>query len=130
MPYRFFRNPITAAYDYRALSSRTVKNSTVKSNVTTDVIQQNSWDYYDNNKCGSGKEVPVAAVVLGNRGAEGAISYPYDATLTSINSSFIIANKLPVYAAGYNGHTATISGIDSADVIQSTDFGGNVVIHS
>lgn len=99
MPYRFFRNPITAAYDYRALSSRTVKNSTVKSNVTTDVIQQNSWDYYDNNKWGSGNEVPVAAVVVGNRGAEGAISYPYDATLTSINSSFIIANKLPVYAA-------------------------------
>ena len=108
----------------------TVKNSTVKSNVTTDVIQQNSWDYYDSNKWGSGNEVPVAAVVVGNRGAEGAISYPYDATLTSINSSFIIANKLPVYAAGYNGHTATISGIDSADVIQSTDFGGNVVIHS
>lgn len=107
----------------------TVKNSTVKSNVTTDVIQQNSWDYYDNNKWGSGNEVPVAAVVVGNRGAEGAISYPYDATLTSINSSFIIANKLPVYAAGYNGHTATISGIDSADVIQSTDFGGNVVIN-
>lgn len=108
----------------------TVKSSTVKSNVTTDVIQQNSWDYYDNNKWGSGNEVPVAAVVVGNRGAEGAISYPYDATLTSINSSFIIANNLPVYAAGYNGHTATISGIDSADVIQSTGFGGNVVIHS
>lgn len=108
----------------------TVKNSTVKSNVTTDVIQQNSWDYYDNNKWGSGNEVPVAAVVVGNRGAEGAISYPYDATLTSINSSFIIANKLPVYAAGYNGHTATIRGIDSADVIQSTGFGGNVVISS
>lgn len=107
----------------------TVNNSTVKSNVTTDVIQQNSWDYYDNNKWGSGNEVPVAAVVVGNRGAEGAISYPYDATLTSINSSFIIANKLPVYAAGYNGHTATISGIDSADVVQSTGFGGNVVIN-
>ena len=107
----------------------TVNNSTVKSNVTTDVIQQNNWDYYDNNKWGSGNEVPVAAVVVGNRGAEGAISYPYDATLTSINSSFIIANKLPVYAAGYNGHTATISGIDSADVIQSTGFGGNVVIN-
>lgn len=108
----------------------TVNNSTVKSNVTTDVIQQNSWDYYDNNKWGSGNEVPVAAVVVGNRGAEGAISYPYDATLISINSSFIIANKLPVYAAGYNGHTATINGIDSADVIQSTGFGGNVVINS
>ena len=108
----------------------TVNNSTVKSNVTTDVIQQNSWDYYDSNKWGSGNEVPVAAVVVGNRGAEGAISYPYDATLTSINSSFIIASKLPVYAAGYNGHTATISGIDSADVIQSTGFGGNVVINS
>lgn len=108
----------------------TVKNSTVKSNVTTDVIQQNSWDYYDNNKWGSGNEVPVAAVVVGNRGAEGAISYPYDATLTSINSSFIIANKLPVYAAGYNGHTAILNGIDSADVIQSTGFGGNVVINS
>lgn len=107
----------------------TVNNSTVKSNVTTDMIQQNSWDYYDSNKWGSGNEVPVAAVVVGNRGAEGAISYPYDATLTSINSSFIIANKLPVYAAGYNGHTATISGIDSANVVQSTGFGGNVVIN-
>lgn len=108
----------------------TVNNSTVKSNVTTDVIQQNSWDYYDSNKWGSGNEVPVAAVVVGNRGAEGAISYPHDATLTSINSSFITASNRPVYAAGYNGHTATISGIDSADVIQSTDFGGNVVIIS
>lgn len=107
----------------------TVKNSTVKSNVTTDVIQQNSWDYYDSNKWGSGNEVPVAAVVVGNRGAEGAISYPHDATLTSINSSFITASNRPVYAAGYNGHTAILNGIDSADVIQSTDFGGNVVIN-
>lgn len=108
----------------------TVNNSTVKSNVTTDVIQQNSWDYYDSNKWKSGNEVPVAAVVVGNRGAEGAISYPHDATLTSINSSFIAASNRPVYAAGYNGHTATLNGIDSADVIQSTGFGGNVVIHS
>lgn len=107
----------------------TVKNSTVKSNVTTDVIQQNSWDYYDSNKWKSGNEVPVAAVVVGNRGAEGAISYPHDATLTSINSSFITASNRPVYAAGYNGHTATLNGIDSADVIQSTGFGGNVVIN-
>lgn len=94
------------------------------------MIQQNNWDQYDNKKWESGNEVPVAAVVVGNRGAEGAISYPYDATLTSTNSSFIIANNLPVYAAGYNGHTATINGIDSADVIQSTGFGGNVVINS
>lgn len=108
----------------------TVNNSTVKSNVTTDMIQQNSWDYYDSNKWGSGNEVPVAAVVVGNRGAEGAISYPHDATLTSINSSFITASNRHVYAAGYNGHTATLNGIDSADVIQSTGFGGNVVIHS
>ena len=107
----------------------TVKNSTVKSNATTNMIQQNNWDYYDSNKWKSGNEVPVAAVVVGNRGAEGAISYPHDATLTSINSSFITASNRPVYAAGYNGHTATISGIDSADVIQSTGFGGNVVIN-
>lgn len=108
----------------------TVNNSTVKSNITTDTIQQKNWDKYDDDNWGSGNEVPVAAVVVGNRGAEGAISYPHDATLTSINSSFIIANNLPVYAAGYNGHTATLNGIDSADVIQSTGFGGNVVIHS
>lgn len=108
----------------------TVKNSTVKSNATTNMIQQNNWDYYDSNKWKSGNEVPVAAVVVGNRGAEGAISYPHDATLTSINSSFITASNRPVYAAGYNGHTATLNGIDSADVIQSTGFGGNVVINS
>lgn len=108
----------------------TVKNSTVKSNATTNMIQQNNWDYYDSNKWKSGNEVPVAAVVVGNRGAEGAISYPHDATLTSINSSFITASNRHVYAAGYNGHTATLNGIDSADVIQSTGFGGNVVIHS
>lgn len=108
----------------------TVNNSTVKSNATTDTIQQNNWDYYDSNKWKSGNEVPVAAVVVGNRGAEGAISYPHDATLTSINSSFITASNRHVYAAGYNGHTATLNGIDSADVIQSTGFGGNVVIHS
>lgn len=108
----------------------TVKNSTVKSNATTNMIQQNNWDYYDSNKWKSGNEVPVAAVVVGNRGAEGAISYPHDATLKSINSSFIAASNRPVYAAGYNGHTATLYGIDSADVVQSTDFGGNVVINS
>lgn len=108
----------------------TVNNSTVKSNITTDVIQQNNWDYYDSNKWGSGNEVPVAAVVVGNRGAEGANAYPHDATLTSINSSFITASNRPVYAAGYNGHTAILNGIDSADVIQSTGFGGNVVINS
>ena len=108
----------------------TVKNSTVKSNATTNMIQQNNWDYYDSNKWKSGNEVPVAAVVVGNRGAEGAISYPHDATLTSINSSFITASNRHVYAAGYNGHTATLNGIDSADVIQSTGFGGNVVISS
>ena len=108
----------------------TVNNSTVKSNVTTDTIQQKNWDKYDDNKWESGNEVPVAAVVVGNRGAEGAISYPYDATLTSINSSFIAVSNRPVYAAGYNGHTATLNGIDSADVVQSTGFGGNVVIHS
>lgn len=108
----------------------TVNNSTVKSNITTDTIQQKNWDKYDDDKWGSGNEVPVAAVVVGNRGAEGAISYPYDATLTSINSSFIAASNRPVYAAGYNGHTATLNGIDSADVVQSTGFGGNVVINS
>lgn len=60
------------------------------------MIQQNNWDQYDNKKWESGNEVPVAAVVVGNRGAEVAISYSHDATLTSTNSSFIIANKLPV----------------------------------
>lgn len=74
--------------------------------------------------------MPVAAVVVGNRGAEGANAYPHDVTLTSINSSFITASNRPVYAAGYNGHTAILNGIDSADVIQSTGFGGNVVINS
>ena len=46
------------------------------------MIQQNNWDQYDNKKWESGNEVPVAAVVVGNRGAEGAISYSHDATLT------------------------------------------------
>lgn len=108
----------------------TVNNSTVKSNATTDMIQQNHWDKYDDDNWDSGNEVPVAAVVVGNRGAEGAISYPHDATLKSINSSFITASNRHVYAAGYNGHTATLNGIDFADVIQSTGFGGNVVINS
>ena len=107
----------------------TLKDSTVKSNATTNTIQQNHWDKYDDNKWGSGNEVPVAAIVVGNRGAEGATAYPYDATLTSINSSYIIASNSPVYAAGYNGHTATLNGIDSVFVTQSTGFGGNVVIY-
>lgn len=107
----------------------TLKDSTVKSNATTNTIQQNHWDKYDDNKWGSGNEVPVAAIVVGNRGAEGATAYPYDAALTSINSSYIIASNSPVYAAGYNGHTATLNGIDSVFVTQSTGFGGNVVIN-
>lgn len=106
----------------------TLKDSTVKSNATSDTIYQEKWNKYDNDKWGSGNEVPVAAIVVGNRGAEGATAYPYDATLTSINSSYIIASNSPVYAAGYNGHTATLNGIDSVFVTQSTGFGGNVVI--
>ena len=108
----------------------TLKDSTVKSNATSDTIYQEKWNKYDNDKWGSGNEVPVAAIVVGNRGAEGATAYPYDATLTSINSSYIIASNSPVYAAGYNGHTATLKGIDSVFVTQSTGFGGNVVINS
>lgn len=107
----------------------TLKDSTVKSNATSDTIYQEKWNKYDNDKWGSGNEVPVAAIVVGNRGAEGATAYPYDATLTSINSSYIIASNSPVYAAGYNGHTATLKGIDSVFVTQSTGFGGNVVIN-
>lgn len=107
----------------------TLKDSTVKSNATSDTIYQEKWNKYDNDKWGSGNEVPVAAIVVGNRGAEGATAYPYDAALTSINSSYIIASNSPVYAAGYNGHTATLNGIDSVFVTQSTGFGGNVVIN-
>ncbi len=84
-----------------------IKDSTLNCNVACP----EDWvDKYDNNIWGSGNEVPVATLVVGNR--SGANAYPYDATCSLTNTTLKIAsgsNRPQIYVAAYNGRTSTIN---------------------
>ena len=85
------------------------------------------WATYDAKDWGSGNEVPVAALVAGNR--SGKKVYPYDATCTLSNTNVTLnGDRLPVYVAAYNGHTTTISGVAKDKITQSKDANSNIVI--
>lgn len=88
------------------------------------------WAKYDNATWGSGNEVPVAALVAGNR--SGASVYPYDTACTVSNTTFTLGEgntgRTPVYAAAYNGHTTTISGVADSDITQSCEDGSTITI--
>ena len=88
------------------------------------------WAKYDNATWGSGNEVPVAALVAGNR--SNAAAYPYDTTCTVSNTTFTLGDgntgRTPVYAAAYNGHTTTISGVAESDITQSCEDGSTITI--
>lgn len=102
----------------------TVKNSEIKSRA---VSSDSYFDKYLTGTWGSGNEVPVAALVVGNRSS--AKAYPYDATCTVENTALTIAGKSPVYAAAYNGHTTTLNGVDPEFVTVSNDSASSVVIN-
>lgn len=83
-----------------------IRNSTL----TTTAECRNDWHgKYDSNTWGSGNEVPVATLVVGNR--SGASAYPYDATCILENTTLNIPSekgKPQIYVAAYNGHNSLI----------------------
>nr|WP_294370294.1 hypothetical protein [uncultured Ruminococcus sp.] len=101
-----------------------VKNSDIKSRAAST---DDFFDKYIDSKWGSGNEVPVAALVVGNR--SNASSYPFDATCTLENTTLTISGKTPVYAAAYNGRTTTVNGVASESVTVSKDATSSVVVN-
>ena len=98
--------------------------------VCTAAVDTSLWAKYDNAKWGSGNEVPVAALVAGNRSDE--LAYPHDTTCTVSNTTFTLGDghtgRKPVYAAAYNGHKTTISGVAESDITQSCGDGSTITI--
>ena len=74
--------------------------------------------------------MPVAALVAGNRSV--AAAYPHDTTCTVSNTTFTLGDghtgRKPVYAAAYNGHTTTISGVAKSDITQSCGDSSTIII--
>lgn len=85
---------------------------------------------YDNATWGSGNEVPVAALVVGNR--SDASAYPYDTTCTLSNTTLTLgnnSNRTPIYAAAYNGHTTTINGATEGSYTTSCGADSKIIIN-
>ena len=105
-------------------------NATIKNSTLVCTAKESSlWDMYDNATWDNGNEVPVAALVVGNR--SNAAAYPYDASCTLSGTTLTLTGntgRTPVYAAAYNGHTTTISGVDAKDVTVSQGDGSTVTI--
>ena len=124
-----------------------IENSTIKANRQAVIVRcgtasikdsklvctaadKSLWAKYDSKEWGSGNEVPVAALVAGNR--SNAKAYPYDTTCTVSNTTFTLGDgntgRTPVYAAAYNGHTTTISGVAESDITQSCGDDSTIII--
>ena len=109
----------------------TIKDSKL---ICTGETASANWDKYiaedDKGMWGSGNEVPVATLVVGNR--SNANVYPYDASCTLSNTTLTLGDgstgRTLVYAAAYNGHTTTISGVDAAQITQSKDAISTITI--
>ncbi len=95
----------------------TVKDSTFESTSTT-TNYYSSGDYRDKN-WGSGNEVPLAAIVIGNRSG----SYPYDTTVTFEGTNILKVNETSVrtqiYVYQTNGHTVKVKDADSTWTVNS-----------
>lgn len=106
----------------------TIKDSQL---TCTGVYPKASWTEYDGKNWGSGNSVPCATLVVGNRSS--ANVYPYDATCTLSGTTLTFGDgntgRIPVYAAAYNGHTTTISGVAKSDVTQSKDDNSTITIN-
>ena len=93
----------------------TIKDSQLICTVETE---RANWDKYLNASWSQGNEVPVAALVVGNRVAN-LEAYPYDASCTLSGTTLTLngnTGRTLVYAAACNGHTTTISGVNAKDV--------------
>ena len=101
----------------------TIKNSVL--NNTLDYTQTN-WAKYDETTWGSGNEVPVAVLVVGDR----ATAYPWNAecALENVELNFgKETDRKPIYAAAYDGQTATVNGVNADMVTASSDANGVTV---
>ena len=98
--------------------------------ICTAEADKNIWAKYDNASWSQGNEVPVATLVVGNR--SDASAYPYDASCTLSNTTLTLGDgntgRTLVYAAAYNGHTTTISGVDAVQITQSKDATSTITI--
>lgn len=124
-----------------------IENSTIKANRQAVIVRcgtanikdsklvctaadKSLWAKYDSKEWGSGNEVPVAALVAGNR--SNAKAYPYGTTCTVSSTTFTLGDgntgRTPVYAAAYNGHTTTISGVAESDITQSCGDDSTIII--
>ena len=98
----------------------TIKDSTLICTAKDSTL----WAKYDNATWGSGNEVPVATLVVGNRSTS---AYAYNASCTLSNTTLTLGGgntgRKLVYAAACNGFTTTVNGIDENNVTiyQGTD---------
>ena len=120
----------TITADRQAVIVRCGTANIKDSKLVCTAADKSLWAKYDSKNWGSGNEVPVAALVAGNR--SGASAYPYDTTCTVSNTTFTLGDgntgRTPVYAAAYNGHTTTISGVAESDITQSCGDGSTINI--
>lgn len=121
----------TITADHQAVIVRCGTANITDSNlVCTGEYPKASWAEYDGKTWGSGNSLPTATLVVGNRSS--ANVYPYDATCTLSGTTLKFGDgntgRNPVYAAAYNGHTTTISGVPESDITQSKDDSSTITI--
>ena len=100
----------------------------IKDSVLNNSLKYTSanWAIYDEKGWGSGNEVPVAVLVVGDR----STAYPYSAVCTVENTELNFGaetTRKPVYAAAYNGYTTTVNGVSADMVTTSSDANGVTV---
>ena len=100
----------------------------IKDSVLNNSLKYTSanWAKYDEKGWGSGNEVPVAVLVVGDR----STSYPYSTVCTVENTELNYGaetTRKPVYAAAYDGYTTTLNGVSADMVTVSSDANGVTV---
>ncbi len=101
----------------------TIKDSTLNN---TLAYTEANWAKYDNAGWGSGNEVPVAVLVVGDRSSS---AYPWSASCTLENVELVYGketDRAPIYAAAYDNETTTVSGVGEYKVTTSSGRGGSV----
>ena len=112
--------------DRQAVINRCGTVNITNSTLTCTAEYQDGGKYNDAN-WGSGNEVPMAALVVGNRSNPN--SYPYDATATLSGVTFDVPeNFTEIYAAAFNGHTTTISNGGNYDQITAASDDNSTII--
>ena len=104
--------------------------ATIKDSTLACTAKESSlWAKYDEKNWGSGNEVPVAALVVGNRSAS---AYAHNASCTLSNTTLTLGDgntgRKLVYAAACNGFATTVNGIDENDATIYQGDGSKVTI--